>query len=272
MSVLEFDTNNAIAYTHTPPTAADGKTFVFFNALTGDAGMWEGEIGEGLRAAGHGTLSFNFRGQAGSPIGDDVQINAAQMAADSGRVLEHVKPARAVLVGLSIGGLFAVQAWLDGLDDVEVSGIVFVNTLRRDGPRLKWINDGMMRCVEIGGLDLMRDLFMPLITNEDFQAEVRPNFLGDGGYTALTPTDNDHRLLACGGTADWELPYEKIDLPVLVMTGQQDRLFYVEADVAERTARMPNARRIDMADAAHMMPAERSGAFTQALLDFAGGI
>ena len=56
------------------------------------------------------------------------------------------------------------------------------------------------------------------------------------------------------------------------MTGQQDRLFYVEADVAERTARMPNARRIDMADAAHMMPAERSGAFTQALLDFAGGI
>jgi pimeloyl-ACP methyl ester carboxylesterase len=191
------------------------------------------------------------------------------MAADCARILNHVKPARAVLVGLSIGGLFAVQAWLGGLDDVDVSGIVFVNTLRRDGPRLEWINSGLVRCIEVGGLELMRDLFMPLITNEEYQAKVRPNFLKAESYQPLTPGDNDYRLLASGGTADWELPYEKIDLPVLVMTGLQDRLFYVEEDVAERSARMPRATRLDMADAGHMIPLERPEAFSAALLEFA---
>ena len=110
MSVLEFDNANSIFYTYNPPTSDAGVTFVFFNALTGDFGMWEGEIGDALRDAGHGTLSFNFRGQAQSPIGRDVTIDAAQMTADSALVLEHVKPPRAVLVGLSIGGLFAIQA------------------------------------------------------------------------------------------------------------------------------------------------------------------
>jgi 3-oxoadipate enol-lactonase len=272
MSVLEFDSDNSIFYTYNAPTSESGVTFVFINALTGDYGMWEGEIGETLRAAGHGTLSFNFRGQAQSPIGADVKIDADQMTADSARILEHVRPPRVVLVGLSIGGLFAIQAWLNGLDNVDVVGNVFVNTLRRDGQRLQWINDGMMRCVEVGGLDLMRDLFMPLITNEEFQETVRENFLTDKGYTALTPADNDYNLLAAGGTANWDLPYEKIDMPVLVLTGQQDRLFYVEQDVVDRTARMPNATRIDMANASHMLPAERPAQFSKALVDFAAGL
>jgi len=272
MSLLEIDAANAISYNFKPPTSDDGYTFVFFNALTGDVGMWEGEIGEALRSAGHGTLSFNFRGQENSPIGDDVTIDADQVTADSARILNHVKPPRAVLVGLSIGGLFAVRAWLDGLNDVNVSGIVFINTLRRDGPRLEWINSGMMRCIEVGGLELMRDLFMPLITNEDFQATVRANFLTDQTYTPLTPGENNYRLMACGGTATWDLPYEKIDLPVLVMTGQQDRIFYDEKDVAARSARMPNATRLDMADASHMLPVERPAAFSSALLAFAASI
>jgi 3-oxoadipate enol-lactonase len=272
MSVLEFDDANSIYYTYNAPTTDAGVTFVFVNALTGDFGMWEGEIGEALRAAGHGTLSFNFRGQAQSPIGSDVKIDAAQMTADTAKLLEHVKPQRAVLVGLSIGGLFAIQAWLNGLDDVDIVGNIFINTLRRDGPRLQWINDGMTRCAEVGGLDLMRDLFMPLITNEEFQETARPNFLNDNGYTPMTSADNDYNLLAAGATANWDVPYEKIDMPVLVLTGQQDRLFYVEEDVANRTARMPNARRIDMANAAHMLPVERPTEFSKALLDFAAAL
>ena len=199
-------------------------------------------------------------------------IDAASMTDEARLMLEHVTPSRAVLVGLSIGGLFAVQAYLDGLDGVDVAGIVFINTLRRDGARLEWINSGMMRCVEVGGLDLMRDLFMPLITNEEFQAAARPNFLTSAAYTPLLPDDNDYKLLACGGTANWDLPYENIEAPVLVMTGQQDRLFYNEADVAERTARMPTAKRLDMANAAHMLPVERPAEFIKALLDFAAGI
>ena len=79
MSTFEIDPDNAIFYLHSAPTAAQGMTFVFFNALTGDTGMWEGAIGNCLRQAGHGTLSFNLRGQTGSPFATGTRLDASRM-------------------------------------------------------------------------------------------------------------------------------------------------------------------------------------------------
>ena len=57
-----------------------------------------------------------------------------------------------------------------------------------------------------------------------------------------------------------------------VITGLQDRVFLVVEDVAALYARLPYAQRIDMADAAHLLPAERPGALVTALLDFVEGL
>ncbi len=59
MSIFQLNEKNGLLYYYTPPTLPEGKTFVFFNALTGDTSMWEGVIGEQLRQSGHGMLSFN---------------------------------------------------------------------------------------------------------------------------------------------------------------------------------------------------------------------
>ncbi|EDP64472.1 hypothetical protein BAL199_26981 [alpha proteobacterium BAL199] len=40
----------------------------------------------------------------------------------------------------------------------------------------------------------------------------------------------------------------------------------------ELAARIPNATRIDFADAGHLIPIERPQAFTKALFDFGAGI
>ena len=59
--------------------------------------------------------------------------------------------------------------------------------LRRDGPRLKWIGDALVRAVEVGGLDLFRDLFLPLLVNE--------KWLDDNAFNgALTPDNNGRRI------------------------------------------------------------------------------
>ena len=71
---------------------------------------------------------------------------------------------------------------------------------------------------------------------------------------------------------DWDLPYERLDLPVLVMTGLQDRVFYERAGVEALTARLPMARALTLDNAGHLIPLERPAETVQALRDFAKGL
>ena len=58
-------------------------------------------------------------------------------------------------------------------------------------------------------------------------------------------------------------------MPTLVVTGQQDRVFRDPADVERLAARLPDARRVDLEDAGHMVPVERPERFADALVEFA---
>jgi pimeloyl-ACP methyl ester carboxylesterase len=156
------------------------------------------------------------------------------------------------------------------LKGADALGMVLINTLRRDGPRLKWIGDALVRAAEVGGLDLFRDLFLPLLMNEDWLEINRSNFLKPkAAYTAL-PTESGHfKLLAqAGREADWDLPYERLDLPVLIVTGLQDHVFLEEDVVNDLFSRLPNGWRVDIPDAGHLIPAERPDALVDSLLSF----
>jgi pimeloyl-ACP methyl ester carboxylesterase len=228
---------------------------------------WEDVIGPMVREKDHGTLVYNMRGQGHSRFSQGLTLDAYLIVEDAGRLLEQVKPVRPVFVGLSIGGLFAVEAWLSG---AKALGIVLINTLRRNGPRLQWIGDALVRAVEVGGLDLFRDLYLPLLMNENWQAGNRLNFLKPEPYEPLALDSGHYKLLAeAGRSANWEIPYESLELPVLVVTGLQDRVFLDLNDVDERFARLPDGRRVDMPDAGHLIPMERPEALAEALLDFA---
>jgi pimeloyl-ACP methyl ester carboxylesterase len=266
MSTLELGPTDALRYEHNPPANADGMTFVGVNALTGDWTTWENTVGERLRAAGHGTLLWNFRGQTDSPVPVDTPLDADLIVRDTLAVLEHCVPARPVLVGLSIGGLFAARAILAGAPAV---GLVLINTLRRPGPRLSWINDAVARCAEVGGLNLLRDLYSPLLFTEEWLGANRESVFGQGGYEPIERTSGPYRLLRDCAGADWDVPYESLSLPVLVVTGLQDRVFRDPADVERLAGRLPDARRQDFEDAGHMVPIEQPGRFAEALIAFA---
>ncbi len=266
MAVFDLSPGNSLSYDHVAP-ADGGFTFVCFNALTGDKSMWTTGIGPVLQGKGHGLLTYDLRGQADSPFTFEA-VDEATIVADALALLDHVRPARPVHVGLSIGGLFALKAHLSGAGAAE--GLVLINTLRRAGQRLDWLNDAVARAAQVGGLDLLRDLFAPLLFNEEWQAQNRANFLHDRPYAPLPANDGALILLKSGATADWDVPYEAVDAPVLAVTGLQDHVFLEPADVAALCARIPNVERIDMGDAGHMIPAERPEALAHAILNFAG--
>jgi len=258
---------DSLYYEEVKPKSADGKTFVFFNALTGDTGMWESVIAPLLRDAGHGTLVYNMRGQTNSPFSPPLTLSADLVVQDAVRLLNETGPERPVFVGLSIGGLFAARAWLEG---AHATGFVLINTLRKDSPRLRWINDAIVRVVEVGGADLLRDLYFQLLLNEDWLAENRADFLkADPTYTPSESHSGAYKMLAeAGRTADWNFPYEKLNLPTLVVTGLQDHVFLEELVVDDLFRRLPKGYRVDMPDAGHMIPVERPQALVKTLLDF----
>jgi pimeloyl-ACP methyl ester carboxylesterase len=67
---------------------------------------------------------------------------------------------------------------------------------------------------------------------------------------------------------DWDLPYEKLDRPVLLLTGLYDKLFRIEEDVAELKARIPDAGELIYENAGHLIPLEDPDRFTGDLIAF----
>lgn len=263
MAVFEIGDQGALFYKHQPPKASNGATFLFFNALTGDTSAWEAEIGPALREAGHGTLMWNFRGQKDSPFSSPDEITADGIVDDSVALIKAVAPRHPVYVGLSIGGLFAAQAHFAG---VPCDGLLFINTLRKAGPRLNWTNRAAHRAALIGGGRLIQDLMLQHLTGPAWQAANSGSFLKDDAYEPLDPDSGAARLLGAGIGADWNIAYEQLTMPVTVLSGLQDHVFYEAADVAELTERMPNAETIDISDIGHLVTMERPAAITRACL------
>jgi pimeloyl-ACP methyl ester carboxylesterase len=266
MAVFTIGDQDALYYEHQAPARDDGATFAFFNALTGETGAWEAEIGPALREAGHGTLVWNFRGQNGSPFSSPDVITAAGIVDDARRLIQHAAPRRPVYAGLSIGGLFAAQVHLAG---APCEGLLLINTLRKPGPRLDWTNRATHRAALVGGGRMIQDLMLQHLTGPAWQAANSGNFLKDEPYQPLDPDSGPARLLAAGIGADWTLAYEKLTMPVTVLSGLQDHVFYEAADVAELTGRLPNAETIDISDIGHLVTMERPAAITRACLALA---
>ncbi len=269
MSLHALAPGEALYFEHSRPTKAGGVTFVFVNALTGSTATWEPAIGTVLRDAGHGTLVYDFRGQGQSVAGSAATMTPTEIVDDLVALLASEKPDRPVLVGLSIGGLFAAQAYLAG---AEASGLVLINTLRKPTPRLEWINTAMVHAARTGGSRLIMEMNLPQLVNPEQLAAMRPNMFPDAPYEPMAENDGLFRLMAESVAADWDLAYEKLNLPVLLQHGLHDRVFRVEADVAELTARMPDVGADTFEDAGHLIPVERPDAFVRSLLRFADGI
>lgn len=265
MPTFTLSAHDALFYLHERPTRVGAPTFVFINALTGSTDAWEAVVAPRLRAQGFGTLSWNFRGQAGSPFAPGTALTDQLIADDLLRLLRETMPQRPILVGLSIGGLYAARAVL--ADASIAAGLVLLNTLREIGPRIAWVNDALPTLTACGGVGLFLDALLPLLVNPEYAAQVRSDRL-NGGYAPLAEDHGHMNLMRHAAASDWNVPWDKLQLPTLVVTGLADRVF-LDREVVDRLyAQLPNPRREDWADAGHLLPQERPEKLADSLARF----
>lgn len=256
--------DGALGYLEATPSREGAPSFVFVNALTGNTGHWEGVVAPRLREGGFGTLSYDLRGQARSPFDPGLALTPDLAAADLTRLLAELAPPRPILVGLSIGGLFAARALLGG---ARAAGLVLLNTLREVGPRIAWVNDAMPLIAARGGIPLFMDAMLPLLTGPAFAEAARGGALG-GAYEPLDEAHGHMNLMRHASLADWAVDWSALDLPVLVVTGHQDRVF-LDAEVVDRLfAALPRARREDWDDVGHLLPLEAPERLAESLARF----
>lgn len=263
MNHLELDNNNSLYVDYQP--AKGRPTFVFINALTGNTDHWENSVAPDCRKAGFGTLSYNMRGQINTKLSEDNEPNCDLIVSDLVHLLNEIKPEQPILCGLSIGGLYAAKAALAGAD---VKALVLLNTLREIGPRLAWLNQGMVHVLNTGGFPLLLDMYLPLLTSQDFHQGMRSNHLKGEGYEPEPSDTGAYRLMQAAVKTDWDIDYEKLDVPVLSISGLQDRVFF-EKDTVERLgARIGNWQHLQWPDAGHLLPLEVPEKLSGALIAF----
>jgi len=263
---MALSPHNGLSYKYIAPNSADGFTFVCFNSLTGDKTMWETGIGAKFINQGHGLLTWNMRGQANSPFSNG-EIHEDNIVADAIRLLKKVEPQNPVFIGLSVGGLYAAKVHL-GKESYPCLGLVLINTLREIGPRLSWINKSLVRLVETGGLDLLRDVYSPLLFGEKWQAQNRENFLKSYSYTPIKKNDGAWHLLKAGENTMWNVNWETINVPVFNITGLQDQIFRNDKVIAEMLTEFQNIKSIEYKDAGHMIPVEIPEQLAKDILKF----
>jgi 3-oxoadipate enol-lactonase len=268
MPFLEIDGGTAIHYEYHPPQ--EGRvTFVFCNSMGLSTAFWHDNVTPALRDRGFGTLAFDYRGQGKTRYDSTATFEPDQIVADIGRVVKALSPPRAVLVGISIGGQYAAQAILQGAD---AAALVMSNSLRKAGAHTEWIIELEARLLAMGGMQLAEDCIDPVISGKERLAAIRPTHLRDTPYM---PFAEDHpRLRIQHGLKKyrWDVEYERLTLPVLVMTGMNDRLFRIQDDVDELLARLPNARSAVFPEAGHVLHREIPGQLVDLFTDFAAAV
>ena len=181
MSKLDIDQKNSLYY-----ELEEGKqntyTYVFVNALTGNTSAWNGAIGKRVKDAGHGYLTYNFRGQINSSFDERINLTSETIISDLLMLIDHLNLKNIILCGLSIGGLYAAIA---SLEKINVKGLILINTLRKPSSRLDWINRAMVNAYKLGGSALILDMGMPVIASPKFLEKVKSNALNFENYKPL---------------------------------------------------------------------------------------
>ena len=102
----------------------------------------------------------------------------------------------------------------------------------------------------------------------DFEKKKKPNALNPENYKGLDNNSGIFKLMKGSLTANWDIQWSKIEVPVLLMTGHYDKVFRVPNDIDEIANSIKKIERIEFPDCGHLLPLEKPNVFAEHIIKF----
>jgi 3-oxoadipate enol-lactonase len=236
--------------------AESAPPILFLNSLGTTHAMWDAQLP--YLTDRFRVLRYDGRGHGASavPLGP---YSIARLAADAIAVLDAAGVERAVVCGLSLGGVVAQCA---GTQHGErIAGLVLANTAALIGSAESW-ND-RIRTVTAGGVRAVRDAVLERWFTPDFRAADPAEVARIGAMLDATSTNGYVANCAAIRDSDQRDALRTIAAPTLVIVGSSDPVT-PPADGEFIAAHIPGARIVTL-EAAHLSNVERPAEFARAV-------
>lgn len=243
---------------------ADKPVLVFANSLGTDFRIWRDVI---VRLAGDfAILLYDKRGHGLSDVGQ-TPYSIEDHASDLIGLLETLEIKKAIICGLSVGGLIAQSLYQQRPD--LVSALILCDTAHKIGTAETW--NSRISAIEKDGIGSMCDAIMERWFTPAFRRPENTAYNGYCNMLARQPVAGYIATCEAVRDADFTEVAKTIAVPAICIVGDQDGS--TPPDLVKSLAQLiPNARYEIIRDAGHIPCVEQPEALTaviRAFIDFA---
>lgn len=244
--------------------AKSATPLVFLNSLGSSLCMWD-EVATRLGQS-YATLCYDKRGHGLSdcPPGP---YTIRDHATDLAGLLDQVQVQQAILIGVSVGGLIALD--FAAQHPARVQALVLCDTGARIGTAQLW--DERMAAVQANGLDALAPAILARWFANGFVLAQPAAYRGYTNMLLRTPAAGYVATCAALRDADLRAVVPTIQAPALVLCGDED-LATPPSLGRELAAALPNARFELIVQAAHLPSIEQPERLATKITQFLIGV
>lgn len=246
--------NDIVLHHRLTGATSDGPVVVFINSLGTDFRIWDETVAR--LASECATLVYDKRGHGLSDLGD-AQPSIATHAADLAALLDHLAIKRAIVCGLSIGGLITLQLYATRPDLVQA--MILSNTAHKIGTAQSW--GERIGIAETGGIAAFAEGVMEKWFTPAFHHGRADELAGYRNMLIRQPVAGYVAACKALASADLTETAQRVSVPSLCIVGDQDGST-PPALVRSLADLVPDARYQIIEGAGHIPCVEQPEAFT----------
>ncbi len=244
-----------------------GRPIVLIHGFTNYGLSWAPQL-SALVHAGYRVILPDLHGHGTSRPASRL-CTVPDLATDIAALLDHLAEGPAILCGLSLGGMVAMQMAIGQPD--RVLGIVVANSRSSFcGPELSAMVDGWIAlfCQDDGPVRRLRATW-PSLVNEAFGVSSTGRAVLDGWTRVLAGVSGASLCHVAQGMTRFDLRgrLAAVRAPALVIGGEHDRLFSPD-QAREIAGEIPGAAYAAILGAGHLSNLDSADQFNRLFLDF----